>query len=109
PAPTSESRTLAPSVGGPGGTAIFRVQVPGYEVLSVLGQGGMGVVYKARQVELGRIVALKMILHAEHASTAARDRFLIEAQSIASLLHPNIVQIYEIGEHEGLPYFSLEY
>ncbi len=108
-APASEARTLAPGDDGPSVPAVVRVQVPGYELLSVLGQGGMGVVYKARQVELGRVVALKMILHAEHAGTAQRERFLVEAQAVARLQHPNIVQIYEIGEHDGLPYFSLEY
>jgi hypothetical protein len=84
-------------------------EVPGYELLGVLGRGGMGVVYKARQVALDRIVALKMILVGRHASEAVRERFRFEAQVGARLQHANILQVYEVGEHEGLPYFSLEY
>jgi tetratricopeptide (TPR) repeat protein/predicted Ser/Thr protein kinase len=83
--------------------------VPGYEVLGVLGKGGMGIVYKARQHRLGRLVALKMILHAEHAGNRDRQRFQAEAEAVARLQHPNIVQIHEVGEHRGLPYFSLEF
>jgi serine/threonine protein kinase len=83
--------------------------VPGYEILSVLGRGGMGVVYKARQTRLNRLVALKMILAGGHASPQQLTRFDQEAKSVARLQHPNIVQIYEIGELEGLPYFSLEF
>ncbi len=83
--------------------------VPGYEVLEVLGRGGMGVVYKARQVKLGRLVALKMILAGSHAGEQERERFHIEAEAIARLQHPNIVQVHEIGEHEGKPFFSLEF
>jgi tetratricopeptide (TPR) repeat protein len=84
-------------------------QVPGYEVLGVLGKGGMGVVYKARQVGLERLVALKMILHAGHAGAEERQRFRTEAEAVARLTHPHIVQIHEVGEHQGLPYFSLEF
>ena len=68
----------------------------------------MGVVYKARQIGLERLVALKMILHAEHAGPEERERFRREAEAVAQLRHPNIVQVYEVGEHQGLPYFSLE-
>jgi tetratricopeptide (TPR) repeat protein len=83
--------------------------VPGYEILGELGRGGMGVVYKARQVRLGRLVALKMILNVRHAGPDERERFTLEAEAVARLQHPNIVQIHEIGEHGGVPFFSLEF
>ncbi|MBX3400673.1 MAG: protein kinase [Gemmataceae bacterium] len=83
--------------------------IPGYEITGVLGRGGMGIVYKARQAGLNRDVALKMILKGEHASASAVVRFLTEARAIAQLNHPNIVQVYEINENEDLPYFSLEF
>jgi len=83
--------------------------VPGYELLGELGRGGMGVVFKARQAALGRVVALKMILAGPHAAPSAVARFLAEARAVARFQHPNIVQIFETGEVAGMPYFALEY
>ncbi|HJT76548.1 MAG TPA: serine/threonine-protein kinase, partial [Gemmataceae bacterium] len=100
--PPRPPATEEPAESGP-------VMVPGYEVLGELGRGGMGVVYKARHLALNRLVALKMILAGGHAGTEERRRFVTEAEAVARLQHPHIVQIYEIGESEGRPFFSLEY
>lgn len=84
-------------------------QVGPYEILGVLGHGGMGVVYKGRHRQLGRLAAIKMILLGEHASRDHIDRFVLEAQSVAKLKNPGIVQLYDFGEHQGLPWFALEF
>ncbi len=83
--------------------------VPGYQIEAVLGRGGMGVVYRARQLGIDRPVALKMVLSGIHSSRTLLDRFLIEAKAVGKLRHENIVQIYDSGWHENLPYFSLEF
>jgi serine/threonine protein kinase/tetratricopeptide (TPR) repeat protein len=83
--------------------------VPGYEILAELGRGGMGVVYKARDRRLQRLVALKMVLAGAHVGAVGLARFRAEAEAVAKLTHVNIVQIYETGEYEGRPFFSLEF
>jgi serine/threonine-protein kinase len=83
-------------------------QIPGYEVEGLLGRGGMGVVYKARHLRLNRRVALKMLLAGAYAGPEVRARFAREAQAVAGLQHPNIVQVYDVAEHEGRPYFTME-
>src|SRR5262249_54488322 len=72
--------------------------VPGYEVEAVLGRGGVGVVYKARHLRLNRLVALKMLLAGDYAGPADRARFQREAEAVAALRHPNVVQVYDVGD-----------
>jgi WD40 repeat protein len=93
-----------PAAGGAAG----RPAVPGYEVLGELGRGGMGVVYQARDLRLGRPVALKVMLAGPHAAPEGRARFRAEAEAVARLQHPNVVQVFEAGEFQGQPYFTME-
>src|SRR5262245_37013560 len=82
--------------------------VPGYEIITEIGRGGMGIVYQARQLSLNRLVALKMLRASDCGSRALLDRFRAEAEVVARLHHPNIVQIYDYGEQDGLPFLALE-
>jgi tetratricopeptide (TPR) repeat protein len=104
--PRADGSTLQPAgfeaTGAP-------VHVPGYTIVRELGRGSMGVVYQARHQALDRDVALKMILAGGHAGAAERARFRTEAEAIARLQHPHIVTVHEIGECDGLPFFSLEF
>ena len=98
---------------GPGGAASADepAQLPtisGYHVEELIGHGGMGVVYKARHQKLNRPVALKMMLAGPYAGPGERERFMREAEAMASLRHPHIVQVHDVGEFEGLPYFTME-
>src|SRR5437764_797879 len=106
PLPSDASVTLPPTLRPGAGGA----RAPaGYVIERELGRGGMGVVYLARQVELQRVCALKMILAGAHAGAEEAERFRTEAQAISRLSHPGIVQVFEIGEHDGRPFMALEY
>jgi WD40 repeat protein len=90
-------------------TAAALPQIPGYEVEAILGRGGMGVVYKARHRALDRAVAIKMLLAGGFAAPQELTRFRREAEALAGLRHPNIVQVYDAGDVEGRPYFTMEF
>ena len=104
--------TVSPSSGGakqPVEPPAELPRIPGYDVQALLGYGGMGVVYKACDLRLNRPVAIKMLLAGAYASPEERERFLREAEAAAGLRHPNIVQVYDLGNHDGRPYFTLEF
>src|SRR5262249_30192110 len=82
---------------------------PGYDILGELGRGGMGMVYRARQRTLKRTVAIKMILATGQADLDSLARFMREAETVARVQHPNVLQIYEIGKHEGRLFFAMEF
>src|SRR5262245_59639605 len=83
--------------------------IPGYAVEQMIDTGGMGVVYKARHLKLNRPVAIKMLLAGGYAGPREIERFKREAEAVAALRHHNIVQIYDFGEHDGIPYFTMEF
>ncbi|MBI1191092.1 MAG: protein kinase [Tepidisphaera sp.] len=93
----------------PRAMSITLPNIKGYAVLGVLGHGGMGVVYKARHLKLDRIVAIKMLLSGSFAAPAELTRFTREAQALAGLRHPHIIQVHDVGEIDGRPYFTMEY
>ncbi len=83
-------------------------RIPGYDVEALVGHGGMGVIYRARHHQLNRMVAVKMLITGSYAAPHERARFQREAKAVASLRHANIVQVHDVGEHEGWPYFTME-
>jgi WD40 repeat protein len=105
--PASPAQGASPPAIPPEGAAL--PEVPGYEVLGELGRGGMGVVYRAWHLRLQRPVALKMLLAGAYAEPADRARFQREAEAVAALCHPNVVQVHDVGDVDGRPYFTMEF
>jgi eukaryotic-like serine/threonine-protein kinase len=101
PRAAKEKRSVGPSGELP--------KIPGYEVEGVLGHGGMGVVYKAKHLKLNRQVALKMLIYGSAATPLELARFQREAEAVAALRHPQIIQIYDVGEADGRPYYTMEF
>jgi tetratricopeptide (TPR) repeat protein len=109
--PLHDRNRYAPSEEPEGVAAVAysRSIVPGFKILGELGHGGMGLVYKAWQVRLKRVVALKVIRADAYADSAVAARFHAEAEAAARFQHPNIIQVFEVGEHDGMGYLVLEY
>ena len=85
------------------------LEIPGYELLGELGRGGMGLVYQARDIRLNRLVAIKYLRAVDQSSAEQQVRFRMEGETIASLSHPNIVQLYEVGAHRNRPFYIMEF
>ncbi len=107
--PAAEGLAAAAMFPSPEDGAPLLQRLGDYELLEEIGRGGMGVIYKARQAGLDRVVAVKLLLAGEFADTRARARFAREARNAARLTHPGIVTIHAVGEHRGRPYFAMEY
>ena len=106
--PPSNTRTATAKRCRPRPAPAELPDVSGYRVEALLGHGGMGIVYRAWHLRLDRAVALKMLLAGPYARPEERERFLREAQAVAALRHPNIVQVHDAGEVDGRPYFTME-
>jgi serine/threonine-protein kinase len=105
----AQGRIPDPDNAVPGPTDGDLPRIPDYDVEALLGRGGMGIVYRARHLPLNRLVALKMLIAGSYAGPPERARLQLEAAAIAGLRHTNIVQVHDVGEHEGLPFFAMEY
>src|SRR5262245_44131903 len=108
PTPRSDPDATDAYTSVPRHTGAELPQIPGYEVEALLGRGGMGLVYKARHHKLNRFVALKMLITGAYAGPHERARFQREAEAVAGLRHANIIQVHDVGDHEGWPYFTME-
>ncbi len=106
---SGDQSTLLPSVEETGDRGKAPFQIDGYKLTREIARGGMGVVYEALDVKLGRRVALKLMLRAEAATTEERIRFEREARSTAKLVHRHIVNVFDFGYVSGLPFITMEY
>jgi len=109
PRPAEAHRAKVPAGGSFGSKPLLPFRFGDYEILDEVAQGGMGIIWKARQLSLNRLVAVKMLLAGPFARPSFAQRFRVEAEAAASLQHPNIVAIHDVGEHEGHLFFSMDY